>query len=291
VMGTEAVPHSAGATLGRYAAGGAGDGTPGPKGDKGDTGETGPAGPQGPEGPAGPQGETGPEGPQGETGPAGPEGPQGPEGAEGPEGPPGEQGPQGETGPAGQDGSGGQAFPVGAVFISVVSTDPATLLGYGTWSAFGAGRVLVGRDSGDTDFDTAEETGGAKTKAISAHAGTAVADHSVTQPTAAGEAAHTHTYTQVVNHVHNQTRLPTATGGVTGFTVDTSMSGTPATSGVDTGNPTGGVATGTTAAGASHTHTMSGTAVSAHSVTQPSGHTDLNVVQPYIVVYMWKRTA
>jgi hypothetical protein len=167
---------------------------------------------------------------------------------------------------------GSEAFPIGAVFIAVVSTDPATLLGYGTWSAFGAGRVLVGRDSGDTDFDTAEETGGAKTKAISAHAGAAVGDH----------ASHTHTYTEVVNHVHNQTRLPTATGGTTGFTVDTSMSGTPTTTAVDTGNPTGGVASGTTA-GPSATLT--------HSVTQPSAHTDLNVVQPYIVVYMWKRTA
>jgi hypothetical protein len=28
-----------------------------------------------------------------------------------------------------------------------------------------------------------------------------------------------------------------------------------------------------------------------HSVTQPSAHTDLNVMPPYITVYMWKRTA
>lgn len=60
-------------------------------------------------------------------------------------------------------GPGGQAFPVGSIFISVVSTNPATLLGYGTWVAFGAGRMLVGIDSGDTDFDTVKETGGAKT--------------------------------------------------------------------------------------------------------------------------------
>jgi hypothetical protein len=174
--------------------------------------------------------------------------------------------------------SGGEAFPVGSVFIAVVSTDPATLLGYGTWSAFGAGRVLVGRDSGDADFDTAEETGGAKTKAISAHAGTAVADH----------ASHTHTYSEVVNHVHTQsagtgtsgnftqvtTAVDTSSGGVGGSPTQTALSTT-------TGNPVGGVASGTTA-GPSVTLT--------HSVTQPNNHTDLNVVQPYVVCYFWKRT-
>lgn len=164
-----------------------------------------------------------------------------------------------------------QAFPVGSVFIAVVSTNPATLLGYGTWSAFGAGRVLVGLDSGDTDFDTAEETGGAKTKAISAHAGTAVADH----------ASHTHTYTEVPNHVHVQ-NLPTSqTGSQSSGTRDASTTGSSADA-LSTANPTGGVATGTT---------NGPNATLTHSVTQPSAHSDLNVVQPYIVVYMWKRTA
>jgi len=54
-------------------------------------------------------------------------------------------------------------WPVGSVYIAVVSTNPNTLLGYGTWVAFAAGKMLVGLDSGDTDFDTVEETGGAKT--------------------------------------------------------------------------------------------------------------------------------
>jgi len=128
---------------------------------------------------------------------------------------------------------GSEAFPINSIFISVVSTNPNSLLGYGTWSAFGAGRVLVGLDAGQTEFDTVEETGGAKT--------------------------HTLDLTEIPSHNHNQQRLPTSTGGVVGFTVDTSMSGTATSSGVSTGNTGGG---------------------SAH-----------NNLQPYIVVYMWKRTA
>ena len=55
------------------------------------------------------------------------------------------------------------AYPVGSIYMNATnSTNPATLLGFGTWSSFGAGRVLIGLDSSDTDFDSAEETGGAK---------------------------------------------------------------------------------------------------------------------------------
>ena len=59
------------------------------------------------------------------------------------------------------------AYPVGSIYMNASdSTNPSTLLGFGTWVAFGAGRVPVGIDSGDTDFDTAEETGGAKTHTL-----------------------------------------------------------------------------------------------------------------------------
>ena len=66
-----------------------------------------------------------------------------------------------------------EAFPIGAVFIAVVSTSPATLLGYGTWVQIAGGRVLVGQTSGDVDFDTAEETGGAKSITGTRKGGTA----------------------------------------------------------------------------------------------------------------------
>jgi hypothetical protein len=161
-----------------------------------------------------------------------------------------------------------QAFPVGSVFTSVVATNPATLLGYGTWAAFGAGKVLIGIDSGDTDFDTVKETGGAKTKTISAHSGAAVADH----------AAHTHTYTQVPNHPFT---INSGTTDGTWASFDSSTTAGTARN-YNTANPTDGVATATT---------NNPSATLTHSVTQPSAHTDLNVVQPYIVVYFWERTA
>lgn len=58
-------------------------------------------------------------------------------------------------------------YPVGSVYINVSdSTNPGTLLGFGTWAALGAGRMIVGYDSGDTNFDSAGETGGANTVTI-----------------------------------------------------------------------------------------------------------------------------
>jgi hypothetical protein len=53
-------------------------------------------------------------------------------------------------------------YPVGYVITLGVSTNPGTLLGVGTWTAI-AGKVIVGINAGDTEFDTLDETGGAKT--------------------------------------------------------------------------------------------------------------------------------
>ena len=59
-------------------------------------------------------------------------------------------------------------YPVGSIYINAaVATNPGTLLGFGTWVAFGAGRVMVGIDSSQTEFDTLGEEGGAKTHALS----------------------------------------------------------------------------------------------------------------------------
>lgn len=58
-----------------------------------------------------------------------------------------------------------KTYPVGAVYISINNTSPASLFG-GTWAAFGAGCALVGVNSSDTAFDSVEKTGGAKTHTL-----------------------------------------------------------------------------------------------------------------------------
>ena len=40
------------------------------------------------------------------------------------------------------------SYPVGSIYMSVVSTNPNTLFGFGTWSAIGQGRVLIGAGTG-----------------------------------------------------------------------------------------------------------------------------------------------
>ena len=136
-------------------------------------------------------------------------------------------------------------FPVGAIYTAVVSTNPGTLLGFGTWTAFGAGRVMVGFDSGNALFDTAEETGGSADAVVVSHTHTAT----VTDP------GHAHTYTRYASQQIQ------------------SGSATPCWTGDSTQN-TGTATTGITVA---------------NSTTGSSG-TNANY-QPYITVYMWKRTA
>ena len=55
------------------------------------------------------------------------------------------------------------AWPIGAWFFSGVSTDPATLLGIGTWIRVAEGKMPIGVDVTDTDFNAAGKTGGEKT--------------------------------------------------------------------------------------------------------------------------------
>jgi hypothetical protein len=118
-------------------------------------------------------------------------------------------------------------WPIGAVFLSVVSTNPATLLGFGTWSQIAQGQFLVGFKTGDSDFGTVEGVGGAKT--------------------------HTHT----VDVVSTTSSAPSA--------VHSAQSGT-----------------GFSTVDSSHTHDVDPASVI-------SGNN--SSLQPFFVIYAWKRTA
>ena len=119
-------------------------------------------------------------------------------------------------------------YPIGVIIELHVSTNPNTLFGFGTWAALGAGRVTVGIDAGDTDFDTVGETGGSKTHTLSI----------------SEMPAHTHTY-------NNYNTVQNSDSGVQATAYSVPSSGT----------------SGSQGGGGAH-----------------------NNVQPYVVVYRWRRT-
>jgi hypothetical protein len=126
-------------------------------------------------------------------------------------------------------------YPIGSIYTNAaVATNPATLLGFGTWTAFGSGRVLVGVDTTQTEFDTLGETGGAKSHTLSV----------------AEMPAHRHALTIKTNTSGSMNQIQGAfnTGGSTAGAEPSAMSET----------------------GSSQAH---------------------NNLQPYITVYMWRRTA
>lgn len=143
----------------------------------------------------------------------------------------------------------GALYPVGSIYTNAaVSTNPATLLGFGTWSAFGAGRFMVGLDAGNAAFDTAQETGGSADAIVVSH--THSASSSVSDP------GHNHT-------VGIQTKTLDQNAG----SASLAGAGTTTTSSANTG--------------ISVSTTVSSTGSSATNANLP----------PYIVVYMWRRTA
>jgi hypothetical protein len=157
---------------------------------------------------------------------------------------------------------GSEAFPVGAIYISVLSSNPSVQLGYGTWVAFGAGKMLVGFDAADVDFDTEEEVGGAKTKT-----------HSVAEMPAHSHVQDAHTHVQNA-HNHIQRYNVATTGPLSGpVTAPDTSSNTTTNYGITTAD--------TTAVN------QNATAVNQNT----GGGQAFSIMNPYIVVRFWKRTA
>ena len=158
-------------------------------------------------------------------------------------------------------------YPVGSVYVNATdATSPATLLGFGTWTAFGAGRVMVGQDTGDTDFDTLEETRGAKTHTLtSAEMPTHL--HTVDPPA-------TNTGNQSQSHTHSDS---SAIRNIAGSDVSLASGAVGLDVGITTGNKS-----------QSHTHSVNIGEFDSGSAGSGDAH---NNIQPSIVVKMWKRTA
>lgn len=152
--------------------------------------------------------------------------------------------------------------PIGSLEINTSGINPSEYLG-GGWESFGSGRTLVGVDSSDSDFDTAEETGGEKT--------------------------HTLTINEIPAHTHGSKSLvgTWANWGEGSGMVSSSANGYKVTgivSAVGDNNQYGwGTSTGrdqdntSLKIDATHEH---------NSVGGSQAHNNL---QPYITVYFWKR--
>lgn len=137
-------------------------------------------------------------------------------------------------------------YQVGAIYSSTLSTNPSVTLGFGTWVAFGEGRVMIGVGGAFT----AGATGGSADAIIPSHTHTAT----VTDP------GHNHS---------SPTGNFALTGGALGPSIAYSNT-TPNSSSPTTASNTTGI-----------TVANSTTGVSATNANLP----------PYIVVYMFNRTA
>jgi hypothetical protein len=135
-------------------------------------------------------------------------------------------------------------YPIGSIYSATVATNPGTLLGFGTWVAFSAGRVMIGNGGGFS----AGATGGSADAALPSH-------------------THTFTGTALPTHQHTINYGTAQFGGGTGPGLQQMpRPDQQSTNLVSAGTPSG---------------TNSTEGVSA---------TNANL-QPYIVVYMWERTA
>lgn len=186
-------------------------------------------------------------------------------------------------------------YPVGSVYISFSATDPSTLFG-GTWARL-KDRFLLA--SGDAYAPNT--TGGSATKTI------ALSNMPSHNHTVSSSGSHTHSSANVTvstagSHTHGAGTLNltgTFEGGKDGQTgvftksadfgrgLDDSYNGSIVRFTAQ------GHWTGATATAGSHTHTVSIASSGSHTHTTSSvgGGTPLNILPPYMTVYMWRRTA
>ena len=202
-----------------------------------------------------------------------------------------------------------RVFPVGSFYTSYnINTNPAQLLGFGTWTAV-QGRFLLSASSAYP----AGSTGGAATHAITV---AEMPAHSHTGSTAsAGD--HTHTATTASAGAHTHTR---GTMDITGYHGSEAL----ISGGASGGHPYGGAFyisqgqgghvagnigagadqlnfqasrswSGATSSSGAHTHTVTVATAGAHTHTVTIGNTGggaaMSLLPPYVAVYMWRRTA
>ena len=153
-------------------------------------------------------------------------------------------------------------YPVGSIYMSVSSTNPGRLFG-GTWTAWGTGRVPVGINASDSNFSTVEKTG--------------------------GESSHKLTISEMPSHNHKtdasviETTLLGKEGSGTNYEVGTI---TETVNYTETKNTTQKLLPGSGPGLSLITKVEA-----AYGVPAQGGDTAHNNLQPYIVCYMWKRTA
>lgn len=159
-------------------------------------------------------------------------------------------------------------YPVGSIYINAASSsNPSSLIGFGTWVEFGAGKVIVGHDSSDALFDTLEETGGSKNAVVVSHTHTATS--TVT------DAGHTHKVANTDNTSNPLSSNPNNSMAQQGWSGDFGYYLQSSSTAPTLGNTSSAI---------------TGISVSTTVASEGSSGTNANL-QPYIVVKMWKRTA
>lgn len=169
-----------------------------------------------------------------------------------------------------------KVYPVGSIYMSTVSTNPATLFGFGTWEAMPAGRVLLaqGKSSWGTTYN-AGSTGGEATHQLTV--GEIPSHNHAVSIQSSGE--HNHIANSNTSGTHSHV-LPTANalGSGSGYVIGTSNGGTLNTSG-----------------NGEHSHviTINNNGSHTHNTTVKetgSGQAHSNM-PPYLAIYIWKRVS